>query len=89
MISALPQRHANRSSLDVLHVSGRIVLVQEGRFALRMRDGGTRVFVLARQAPQSRAELGGLLGEGGSVTVQYSDAAGSRIGLAHRVHRHA
>ena len=89
MIDALLERHAHRSSLDVLHVSGRVILVQERRFAVRMQGGGKKLFMLAEQAPQSSPELNDLLGEAAVVTVQYSDTVGSRVGLAHRVHRHA
>jgi|GEM_PF-7064726 hypothetical protein len=89
MIEALPGRHAHRASLEVRHISGRIILVQENRFAVRTGDGGTKLFVLAEPAPLSSLELNSLLGKGAIVTVQYSDSAGARVALAHRVHRNA
>ena len=89
MVDAQSRRYASHSSLDVLHLSGRIVLVQDSRFAVRTRDGGTKMFTLTRQSALSRPELDDLLGEGNPVTVQYSDTIGGRFALAHRVHRHA
>ena len=88
MFEAPPGQYAFRTSLDMRHVSGRIVLVQGNRFAVRVQGGGTRLFELAGRALLAGGNLHDLLGNGASVTVRYSDNAGARTALAHHVQRH-
>jgi len=55
-------------------VRGTITIVQEGRFHLRMEQGGTRLFVLSRKAPLEPQDLGPLQRGRARVEVIYREA---------------
>jgi len=65
--------------------TGRIVVVQEGRFRLITDRGQARLFLLAADAPLEPEDLPPLQHRQAQVRVTYDDAPGLRAGLARQI----
>ena len=68
-------------------LSGRIIGVQEGRFALATDDGRVLPLMLSRRATAEPQDLGPLFASGARVRVDYEDSPRLVSGVAHRILR--
>jgi hypothetical protein len=66
-------------------VSGTVVIVQEGRFQLALDGGGTRLFMLAHDAPVEPEQLVSLQREQSRVVVTYRRGSDLIAGEAHAI----
>ena len=66
-------------------VSGTIVIVQESRFQLALDGGGTRLFVLAHDAPVEPGQLLALQRQQSRIAVTYHSGSNLIAGEAHAI----
>jgi hypothetical protein len=66
-------------------VSGTVVIVQESRFQLALDSGGTRLFMLAHDAPVEPEQLVSLQREQSRVVVTYRRGSNLIAGEAYAI----